>query len=215
MNMFFKIIAIAPPLVFSVMLHEIAHGLAAERFGDPTARRLGRISLNPLKHIDPVMTVLFPALLVWAGSPVIFGGAKPVPVNPLYFTNPRRGMAYVALAGPLSNLVLAALCYFALNGAVYAEHAFRSPSLLLGLVQVWLTLGLIMNVALAVFNLLPVPPLDGGRVAVGFLPIRFARSWARLEPFGILIVFGLLYLGVLDKVLDPALSMLERLPLLH
>lgn len=215
MSLLFKILAIAPPLLFSVILHEIAHGLVAERLGDRTARDRGRITLNPLKHIDPMMTVIFPALLIMAGSPIIFGGAKPVPINPLYFRNPRRGMAYVAVAGPLCNLVLAALCYFLLNGALAAERLFPLPSLFLGLIQMWLVFGLIINLVLALFNLFPVPPLDGGRIAVGFLPLSLARSWAKLEPFGLLIVFALLYFGVFDKVLQPALRLLEHLPIVQ
>jgi Zn-dependent protease len=215
MALFLKILAIAPPLLFSVMLHEIAHGLVAERLGDRTARSLGRITLNPLKHIDPMMTLIFPALLIMAGSPIIFGGAKPVPINPLYFKNPRRGMAYVALAGPTCNFLLAALCYFMLNGALAVEHMVRAPSLLLGLVQMWLVFGLIINLVLALFNLFPIPPLDGGRIAVGFLPLPLARSWAKLEPFGLMIVFALLYFGVLDKLLRPAFHLVEHLPILQ
>ncbi len=212
---FYKIIAIAPPLLFSVILHEIAHGLIAEKLGDNTARSQGRITLNPLKHVDPMMTIIFPMVLIWAGSPIVFGGAKPVPINPFRFQNPRRGMAYVAIAGPLMNFILAAGCYLGFNLTLIADKTISDPSLMLGLLQTWLALGLLINLVLGLFNLLPVPPLDGGRIAVGFLPLPLARSWARLEPFGLLIVFLLLYLGIVEKFLAPALRLLEHLPLVQ
>lgn len=209
-NTFLVIIGAIPPLLFSVILHEIAHGRVAEHFGDLTARRLGRITLNPIKHIDPVMTVIFPGLLIFFNSPIIFGGAKPVPVNPLNFRNPRRDMAYVALAGPATNLVLAILCYLGLNLFAFLDSLLPVPQIF----YLWLAFGVLINMVLAVFNLLPVPPLDGGRIAVGFLPLSLAKSWARLEPFGLLIVMVLLFSGVLDKVLGPVLEFIGFLPLL-
>ncbi|MCB0323468.1 MAG: site-2 protease family protein [Bdellovibrionales bacterium] len=201
--MLIKLIAAAPPLLVAVILHEIAHGWAAEKLGDPTARSLGRITVNPLRHADPFLTLLLPGMLILAGSPVIFGGAKPVPVNPLYFKNPRRDMAYVALAGPVTNFVLAAICYILLQSLTNSIVAFFVPPLILGLLALWLVHGVLINLVLGLFNLLPVPPLDGGRIAVGFLPIRAARAWARLEPFGLLIVIALLFSGVIEATLGP------------
>ena len=211
MTLFQKILIFVPPLLVAIILHEVAHGVAAEKLGDPTARRLGRITLNPVKHIDPFMTIILPALLIISGSPVIFGGAKPVPVNPMNFKNPRRGMAYVALAGPVSNMIIAALSYGALilfSTALPSTAVVGSLTLVIAL---WLMHGILINLVLAVFNLIPVPPLDGGRIAVGFLPMNAARAWAKLEPFGILIVFALLYFRVLDFLILPVIKLAEKL----
>lgn len=202
-----------PPLLVAVILHEVAHGYAAEKLGDPTARRLGRITLNPIKHIDLWMTILLPGLLILANAPIIFGGAKPVPVDPRNFSNPRIGMMWVALAGPVTNFILAGCCYALLVGAAQlgiGDAPTDALSLLLG----WLVYGIVINLILALFNLVPIPPLDGGRIAVGLLPVPLARALARLEPFGILIVMVLLMSGVLNRVLSPLLRViLGALPL--
>jgi len=181
-----------PPLLFSVILHEVAHGLAAERLGDRTARDMGRITLNPLVHIDPFMTIILPGLLIWSGSPIVFGGAKPVPINPYYFSNPRRHMALVALAGPLTNFVLAAISAFLLWLALNSTQLLPQHSITV-LVLGWLSVGIVINIVLGVFNMIPIPPLDGGRIAVGFLPRSLAARLARLEPYGIFIVILILY----------------------
>ena len=205
----FKAIIMLPPLLVAVILHEIAHGWVAEKCGDPTARQLGRITLNPIKHIDPVMTIILPAILLISGSPVIFGGAKPVPINPGALNNPRRDMILVAAAGPSINFILALCCYLIIKspvGAVVATLPLGADTLLL----LWLVHSILINIVLGVFNLIPVPPLDGGRIAVGVLPLDLARPLARLEPYGILIVFFLLYIGVLDSVLGPVVSFALR-----
>lgn len=207
-SVLFNILTIAPPFLFSVILHEIAHALAAEHFGDTTARRLGRITLNPLPHIDPFMSVILPALLVFSGSPIIFGGAKPVPVHALCFKNPRRDMAYVAIAGPMTNFALALLCFAVYQALSYALPVLPLPRIVASVFILWMLYGIMINAVLGIFNLLPFPPLDGGRVAVGFLPLPLARFWSRLEPFGIFIVLALLYFGLIDWMLKPLIEIL-------
>lgn len=202
------------PLIIAVILHEIAHALVAERLGDPTARRLGRISLNPIRHIDPVMTVILPGLLALSGSPVIFGGAKPVPIDVRNFKNPSRHMAIVAAAGPLTNILLAlfghAVLYLAVSSKLFSDPSSISQVLLLNFLISWI----LINVALALFNLIPVPPLDGGRIVAGFLPAAAARAYGRLERYGLLIVFALLYVGAIQQALGPAIEwVFQQLPI--
>jgi Zn-dependent protease len=174
------------PILIAVTFHEAAHGFVAHLLGDDTAWRLGRVSFNPFKHIDPFGTIILPALLLFARSPFLFGYAKPVPVNFRALNHPRRDMILVAAAGPAMNLLLATLAALAIHVVVYMS----------GVAQVFifenLKNALVLNVILAVFNLLPIPPLDGGRIIVGLLPNALARPFSRLEPYGLILLIGLL-----------------------
>lgn len=176
------------PVLIAITFHEAAHGYVARFLGDDTASQLGRVSLNPLRHIDPFGTILLPGILLLARSPFLFGYAKPVPVNFRALRNHRIGMVLVAAAGPAMNIAL----------AIVAALVFHLVAYLPTTIAQWTALNLknalIINVVLAVFNLFPLPPLDGGRIAVGLLPDVFAKQLARLEPYGMMILIGLLIL---------------------
>ena len=202
----------ALPVLAAIILHEIAHGIVAYRLGDPTAARMGRLTLNPLPHIDPVGTVLLPLMLLVARAPFLFGYARPVPVNFANLRNPKRDMIYVAAAGPFMNIMLAVASAAVLKELLHLQ--LPAEGALSGILIATLTPiavmarnSVIINVVLAVFNLLPILPLDGGRVLAGFLPRAQAIAFARLEPFGFLIVIVLLATNVLDNVIGPVIGL--------
>ena len=194
-----KITAYALPIIFAITVHEAAHGYAARYFGDMTAHYLGRISLNPLKHIDPVGTIILPALTVMLGG-ILFGWAKPVPVNFSNLRNPKKNMMWVALAGPLSNLLMAIFWTF-----IYARLQLFPDSSIFFL-QVMALAGIQINLILMVLNMLPIPPLDGGRVAVSLLPYPWSSYIENLERYGLFIIIFLLFSGVLGGILSPIIN---------
>jgi Zn-dependent protease len=182
-------------LVYSAILHEIAHGFVAERLGDPTARLLGRLTLNPKNHIDPFMSILLPLLLLISGSPVIFGAAKPVPVDPFNFREPKKDMAIVSLAGPGTNVLLAVIAALLIKILVFVTPYFgASPMLSNIVIPVYTFLALVvrLNLLLAIFNFIPIPPLDGSKVFALLLPDKEAATYLSIGSFGIMIIFFLL-----------------------
>ena len=181
-------------LLFSVILHEVAHGYAALKLGDPTAQYAGRLTLNPIKHMDPWGTVILPLFLIFIGSPFLVGWARPVPVNPRLLRDPKRGMMLVGAAGPLANVSLILLSALALRNL-----PFSAPPLLFDLFKFCCAI----NIILALFNLVPVPPLDGSKVVAGILPPKMREAYVGLERYGMFIILGLLYLGLLDQVIIP------------
>lgn len=199
-NIIQQIIILAPPLLFALTFHELAHGYVAWSLGDPTAKNAGRLTMNPLKHLDPWGVAAFIIMKI--------GWAKPVPVNPVYFKDPRKGMLLVALAGPGANLVLAVasavLVKFLLMVQVLPMFILRPVGSML-VASVWI------NIMLAVFNCLPIPPLDGSKVLMGVLPPDMARSYEKLEPFGFILLLFLFYIGLLSKVLMPIIAFANNL----
>lgn len=197
--------AAAIPILFGITLHEVAHGWMARRFGDRTAEMLGRLTVNPLKHIDPLGTVVVPLLMAWLGG-FIFGWAKPVPVNPRNLRNPKKSMIAVAAAGPAANLLMALawalLLRVLLLGGTGAETNF-------GFFVEMARIGVFFNVLLAVFNLFPIPPLDGGRVLRGLVPESIGNRLDAVEPFGLIILVALLALGLLGPILWPLIRVAQ------
>ena len=192
-NLIQNILIYALPVLLAITVHEAAHGYVAKHFGDNTAYVLGRVTLNPLKHIDPIGTILMPLLLIFAGSPFLFGYAKPVPVRFGNLNNPKRDMVWVALAGPASNLVMAiiwGILFYLMQGTGVNESFFLKMA----------QGGVLVNAVMFAFNLFPLPPLDGGRILVGLLPYKQAELVSRVEPWGFFIVMGLVVAGVISKL---------------
>jgi Zn-dependent protease len=192
-NLIQNILIYALPVLLAITVHEAAHGYAARHFGDNTAYVLGRITLNPLKHIDPIGTILMPLVLIFAGSPFLFGYAKPVPVRFGNLRNPKRDMVWVALAGPASNLIMAlvwgVLLYLMLGAGVEEEFFLKMAR---G--------GILVNAVMFAFNLFPIPPLDGGRILVGLLPYKYAELLSRVEPWGFFIVLALVVFKIITTI---------------
>lgn len=202
-----KIAVYLIPILFAVTVHEAAHGFVANRLGDPTARLQGRVTLNPIPHIDLIGTVILPLLLVTFGG-FIFGWAKPVPIDWKKLHHPRRDIALVAAAGPLSNILMAIFWALTMNlaiplGKINAEY------------MVWMfymcSAGIFVNVMLGLLNLIPIPPLDGSRIMSSLLPPRWAYYYSRIEPYGFIILLALLFIGVLNDVLMPIVTRVAEL----
>ncbi len=186
---------------FAVIIHEYAHGWVAWKLGDSTARFMGRLTLNPLAHIDPLGTILLPLILIITHSPVLFGWAKPVPVDFFNLNNPKRDMIWVGLAGPMANIVFAiALSLLLKIPVLTASHLAASV----------ITVSIMANLVLAVFNILPIPPLDGSRVMMGLLPYNLGIEYAKIEPYGFMIIFALLWIGFINSIIWPIVIFLAH-----
>jgi Zn-dependent protease len=213
-------------LLFAITIHESAHGWAALKFGDPTAYNLGRITLNPIPHIDPIGTLILPLIMMLTGIPFI-GWAKPVPVNPLNLRNPRRDNLWISAAGPFSNLTAGAafligivilkflnpnIVYF-LRSFIFAQKGFAGGFHPLGGLALILFYGALINTLLAIFNMIPIPPLDGSGVLTGFLSDEAAEKYDRIRPFGFLIILGLLFIGFLNLIFRPIYILIATIAL--
>jgi Zn-dependent protease len=203
-----KIAVFALPVIFAITLHEAAHGYAALKFGDTTAKMLGRITLNPLKHIDPIGTILVP-VVAYLSSGFLFGWAKPVPVNFSHLRRPKQDMLWVAAAGPGANILMAVFW----AGMIKLAHLmpgsdYAQPLAIMG------SAGVMINAVLAALNLLPIPPLDGGRIAVSLLPSRWAILLSNVERYGLFIVLGLLFTGLLNTLIGPIIDLVQNISLM-
>ncbi len=210
-----QIIVSAVPILIAIILHEVSHGFVANKLGDPTAKMMGRLTLNPLAHIDLFGTILMPLLLlVSTHGQFVFGYAKPVPINPYNFRNPKRDMAISAAGGPLMNLAIAIVSVIILKYLVIPAAEGASEEVIVKIIKplgMMFTASVQINVVLAAFNLIPIPPLDGGRVLMGFLPERQAHALGKVEPYGMIIVLVLLVTGMASVVVTPLINLLLSL----
>lgn len=200
-----KIAIFALPVISAITLHEAAHGYVARFFGDMTAARAGRITINPIKHIDLIGTLLVPLVILTAskllgGGAILFGWAKPVPVDFGNLRNPKKDMLWVAAAGPGINFLMALFWALVIQTGILLDNSFSAPVMLMG------AAGVFINVILMALNLIPLPPLDGGRIALSLLPLKAARAYAKIEPYGFFILLGLLFTGVLNLLLWPLIN---------
>ncbi|MEW6109472.1 MAG: site-2 protease family protein [Nitrospirota bacterium] len=205
----------ALPILIAITFHEVSHGLVANKLGDPTAKMLGRLTLNPIAHIDIFGTILMPVILiVLTNGQFVFGYAKPVPINPMNFKNPRRDMAISAAAGPVTNIILAVISVIVLKFILTPLSVFSpeviAQKIFTPLLMIF-TSSAVINIVLAAFNMIPIPPLDGGRVLVGLLPHRQAISFSKIEPFGFIIVLVLIYTGIAQAIIWPFIAFFLKL----
>ena len=210
-----QLIISVPALVIAITIHEVSHGYVANRLGDPTARMMGRLTLNPIKHIDPIGTIVMPVMLYYlSGGRFVFGYAKPVPINPNNFKDPRRDMAISAAAGPVTNILIAILSQVILEHLIFPASTFFPHGInaaVLRPLALMLNASIGINIFLAVLNLIPIPPLDGGRVLVGFLPHKQAIAYSRIEPYGFMIIIALFITRIAHVIIYPVVAALYAL----